>query len=279
MQTQQPPLQVQHLFHSLDEKLMELLQSLTPEEWQAPTIAKQWNVKDIAAHLLDGNIRALAQQKEKYFAAPSPVISSYQDLVAFINRQNADWIVAARRMSPSVLLLLHKATGKLTSDYFASVNPYDKAIFSVDWAGENESLNWMHIAREYTEKWHHQQQIRDAINKPGIMTREFYYPLIDTFMHALPYTYRNVAAAENTLLCFHVDGDIGGVWYLARKNQQWLLTKASTDAVSTEVVLDPDTAWKLFTKGISSEEAKRKAVIKGDKILAEEVFRMVSVIA
>jgi len=37
---------------------------------------------------------------------------------------------------------------------------------AVDWAEEMESKNWMAIAREYTEKWLHQQQIRDAIQQP-----------------------------------------------------------------------------------------------------------------
>jgi len=32
----------------------------------------------------------------------------------------------------------------------------------------------MHIARKYTDKFLHQQQIRDAANKKGIMTEEFY---------------------------------------------------------------------------------------------------------
>ncbi|MEJ7682555.1 MAG: hypothetical protein WKG06_32810 [Segetibacter sp.] len=28
------------------------------------------------------------------------------------------------------------------------------------WAGEKKSKNWFHIAREYTEKWHHQMSSR-----------------------------------------------------------------------------------------------------------------------
>jgi uncharacterized damage-inducible protein DinB len=42
----------QHLFESLDNKLIELLRSLSDEDWNKPTIAPLWTVKDIAAHLL-----------------------------------------------------------------------------------------------------------------------------------------------------------------------------------------------------------------------------------
>ena len=53
-------IRVIHLFPKLDEKLLELLRGLNDEEWHMPTIAKRWRVKDIAAHLLDGNIRTLS---------------------------------------------------------------------------------------------------------------------------------------------------------------------------------------------------------------------------
>ena len=53
-----PTISVTHLFPVLDDLLLQLLRSLTPDEWNAPTIARLWKVKDIAAHLLDGNIRA-----------------------------------------------------------------------------------------------------------------------------------------------------------------------------------------------------------------------------
>ena len=49
-----------HLFPVLDQKLIELLKSLSPEDWNKQTVAKLWTVRDIAAHLLDGNLRTLS---------------------------------------------------------------------------------------------------------------------------------------------------------------------------------------------------------------------------
>jgi len=51
-----------HLFQILDDKLIELLRSLQPIDWDKPTLAKRWTVKDIAAHLLDTNVRSLAMR-------------------------------------------------------------------------------------------------------------------------------------------------------------------------------------------------------------------------
>ena len=67
---QEIPIPTVHLFPIIDQKLIELLQSLTPEDWERPTIAKKWRVKDIAAHLLDGNIRTLSLSRDKHLLVP-----------------------------------------------------------------------------------------------------------------------------------------------------------------------------------------------------------------
>jgi hypothetical protein len=157
----QIPLDVRHLFKSLDEKLIALLESLSKEDWDRQTVAVKWKVKDVVSHLLDGNLRTLSIQRDGYYGEKPVGLHDFQELVNWLNRLNADWVKATRRLSPEVLIFLHKATGQIVSDYFASLDPWEEAVFSVDWAGESTSLNWMHLAREYSEKWHHQQQIRE----------------------------------------------------------------------------------------------------------------------
>jgi len=276
---QLPPIQTQYLFKILDEKLMELLRSLTSEEWHAQTVAKLWKVKDVAAHLLDGNIRALSAQREKYFGETPPAIESYSDLVHWLNQLNADWVKAAKRISPSVMILLHDATGKQTCEYFESLDPFDKAVFAVSWAGEVESLNWMHVAREYTEKWLHQQQIRDAVNKQGIMTKELFYPFIDTFMYALPHTYRNIDAPEGAVVQVNIITEIGGAWFLGREKEKWVLKKSTDLKAAATITIDPDTAWKLFSKSFRPADVLSKIQITGDEKLGAVALEMISVMA
>jgi len=272
------PIEVVHLLPVLDKKLIELLKSLSPEEWQQQTIAKLWKVKDVAAHLLDGNIRILSMLRDNYFGEKAD-IKSYQDLVDFLNGLNADWVKAMKRVSPSMLILLHESTGKLYCDYYASLDPFGKSGFAVDWAGESESKNWMHIAREYTEKWLHQQQIRDAVNKPGLMTREFYYPFIDIFMLALPHTYRDVQAENGTSIKLTIITDIGGSWFLNRVDGKWKVDKSSVKIPFTEISIGPDIAWKLFSKSLRPHEVRNKVTITGNQELGEVALSMVSVMA
>lgn len=273
------PIPTTHLFPVLDQQLIELLQSLSKEDWYKPTIAKKWQVKDIAAHLLDGNIRTLSLSRDKHQLQPGKPINSYEELVDYLNELNASWVQASKRMSPELITELLASTGKQFCDYIASLDPFEDAIFSVAWAGEEVSQNWFHVAREYTEKFIHQQQIRDAVGQPGLFGRELFYPFIDTLMCGLPHTYRDVPAADGTVICIHITTDAGGNWYLTRNNDHWQLAKQTDRNITSSVTIDPDTAWKLFSKGITAAEAMAKVQLTGDIALGKVALQMVSVMA
>ena len=183
-----------------------------------------------------------------------------------------------KRVSPGMLVLLHEATGKSFCEYYASLDPFAPSPFSVAWAGEDESPNWMHIAREYTEKWLHQQQIRDAVQQPGLLTREFFYPFINVFMRGLPPTYRAVAADTGTVVQLTIPTEIGGSWYLMKADDGWRLTDTAALATA-EVTIPPDLAWRLFSKSIRPEQVRGQVEIKGNEKLGEIALTMVSVMA
>lgn len=273
------PLYLTELFPKLNARLVELLRSLDDEDWKRPTVAKVWCVKDIASHLLDGNIRRLSIHRDGYSGDPPGEIGSYQDLVEYLNRLNAAWVKAARRISPRILIDLLERTGREVYEFFKTLDPHAPAIFSVAWAGEERSENWFDIARDYTEHWHHQQQIRLAVGKPGVMERELYFPVLDAFLRALPYTYRNVESPDGTLLEVHVSGEAGGSWFLERQAGSWRLGRDAEGQPDAKAVIGQEIAWRLFTKGISKDEARREMRFEGDEALGGEVLNVLSVMA
>lgn len=266
------------LFQPLDDKLIELLRSLSADDWQKPTLAKKWTVKDVAAHLLDTNVRSLAA-RDGHFVKPDIAISSYQDLVGFLNQLNADWVDAYKRVSPQVLTDILEDTGKQYSTYMASLDLNGAAPFGVAWAGEDRSAMWFHVARDYTEKWHHQQQIREAVGIQGIMTRELFYPCIDTFLCGLPHTYRNTTADAGTAIQVIIETEIGGNWYLVFDGSAWQLTKIAQPYPAALISIHPDIAWKLFTKGITTEEATQQVTFSGNRVLSKVVLNLLAVMA
>ncbi len=251
------------LFSVLDQHLLTLLRSLSPDEWNAPTLAPLWTVKDIAAHLLDGNLRALSMLRDGYSGGSSPEINSYQDLVEYLNSLNAEWVAAMKRLSPAVIIDLLEKTGEEYIAYLHTLDPDANAVFSVAWAGEEESRNWFHIAREFTEKWHHQQQIRCAVGQEKVLyTREFVEPFLETSLRALPFHYRRVEAPAGTALAFYVTGENTKSWFLIKEKDGWFLTKHTTEPVACTVTMDVSLAWRIFTKGISPEEAEKQLLVE-----------------
>ncbi len=279
MSTDQIPIDVVDLLPVLDKRLIELLKSLSPDDWNKQTVAKRWKVKDVVAHLLDGNIRILSLLRDGYSGDPPTSIQSPQDLIDYLNNLNADWVKAMKRVSPAVLILLHETTGPLFCKYYKSLDPFADATFSVAWAGETVSKNWKHIAREYTEKWLHQQQIRDAVGIPGLMTRELFLPFMDIFMLGLPHAYKDIVADEDTIVQVTITSDIGGSWNLKRTNEQWILNKELNSPPDTEVQLPADLAWKLFSKSVRPTEVMDEIVLLGDLQLGMPALSMVSVMA
>ena len=217
------PLLTAHLFPTLDARLIDLLRALSPDDWERQTIAPRWKVKDVAAHLLDTQLRTLSFGRDGYTLSPPPVIASDRDLVEFIDRLNADGVTVYRRFSPSLLMAWIERTSREAAVYYASLDPFRPARFGVSWAGESVSANWFDLARELTERWHHQQQIRLAVDDlraprtaAAIMTPELYHPVLDCFMRALPFHYRAKPAPAGTAIRIHVTGDCGGDWHLYR---------------------------------------------------------------
>lgn len=274
-----PPIDTRLLFKPLHGKLIELLKSLSDDDWQKQTVAKKWKVKDVVSHLLDTQLRVLSIQRDGYYGEESPKINDYDDLVNWLNQLNNDWVEATKRLSPQTLILLLESIGDLVIEYYVSLNPWDEAAFSVVWAGESTSYNWMHVAREYTEYWHHQQQIRDAVEKQGIMSRAFFYPVIDTFFQALPYTFKDVVAKEGTIIEVKIASEAGGTWYLIRGNNDWQLESDVKSTPVSSVSIPIELSWILFSKSIRPDEIMDKISIKGNEDLARKVLEMVSVMA
>ncbi|MCB0060937.1 MAG: maleylpyruvate isomerase family mycothiol-dependent enzyme, partial [Caldilineaceae bacterium] len=248
------PILTTHLFPELHAALMALLRGLALEEWQQPTACTGWSVKDVAQHLLGDDIGKLSAARDGYKAGWFAV-DSWEELVAAINMANAQWVRALTRISPQLLCEFLDSTGTQVAAYFATLDPHALGG-PVDWAGPEPAPVWLDLAREYTERWHHQQHIRDAVGKPGMKEPRYLAPVLETFLRALPHTFRDVNAPTGTIIKLAITGDAGGNWYLHRAAAAWQLYAAVDHAPTTTVTLDQEQAWRLLTRGLDPEDAR-----------------------
>ena len=242
------PILTAHLFPRVDGLLLKLLLSLSPGDWERQTVSPKWKVKDVAAHLLDTPLRGLSMGRDSY-PPPAPKLDSNAALGAYINQLNDEGVTVYRRLSPAVLISLMEVACKQLADYHASRDPYAMAPYGVSWAGEEKSANWFDTAREYTERWHHQQQIRLAVDPSG------------------------------TAIRITVSGKCGGSWHLYREQARWALTSDERAQPAAETVIPQEIAWRIFTKGIDHESVWSQVKTAGDRALALPVLGMVSIVS
>ncbi len=277
------PIHTLHLFPAERAALLDLLVELSPQEWAAPTICPGWSVKDVAAHLLGDDIGRLSGGRDGFsnpdFATGLDISTlGLPGLIAAIDRHNALWVEGMRRVSPQVLIALLRWSGQETADYFAALD-LDALGMAVDWVGPDPAPVWLDVAREYTVRWVHQQHIRDAVSRPGLKERHWVGPVLETFVLGLPRALGDAPAADGASVRLIIRGEAGGAWTAHRQHGLWTIDQSTGGMADATVELDQETAWRLFTRGISPDEARLVARVEGDHTLAERVFHTVSILA
>jgi uncharacterized protein (TIGR03083 family) len=270
------PVLVADLFPEVLEALLELLSGLSAAEWNKGTACSGWSVKGVALHLLGGEIGNLSRRRDGHVLKASG--QGWKELVTMLNDWNQDWVHAARRISPRLLGDLLEFTGTQMNDYFRNLDPFAMGS-PVVWAGSEPAPVWLDIARELTERWHHQQHIRDAVGQPGLKEPRYLTPVLASFVRAMPRAYHGVSAPEGTSVVLTIAGEAGGNWSLLRRSGEWHLYQGKAEKPNAEVIVDQDIAWRLWTRGLSRSAAEAEMAFGGEQKLGMPVLEMVSIIA
>jgi uncharacterized protein (TIGR03083 family) len=272
------PVRVVDRFLPLAGELHSLLEQLSEDEWAAPTVCGDWTVQDVAAHLLGGSLGRLQPPSRKTTGLITGPIS-FDDLTAMINRRNANWVAAAQMIPPRVIIEFLMLTDRQLDDHFRSLPLEAPASIGVAWAGDGPAPIWFDLAREYTEKWLHQQHIRMAVGRPILDEWCWLHPVFETFVRALPRTYRNTIAPNGAIVTVDITGPAGGTWSIQNEKTGWVLYDGAPTYSSCHLKVPQDTAWRLFTRGIRMEEAAPFLQMDGDQELGNVFLNTVAIMA
>jgi uncharacterized protein (TIGR03083 family) len=267
------------LFRPVATALVPVLRRLGPADWDRPTLAGTWTVRDVAAHVIDVTLRRLSFGRDRMTPPPPPFpIQSERDFVRFINGLNHEWVSVTRRYSPRVLTDLLELAATQLADYVEGQSLDELALFGVSWAGEMNSEGWFDIAREFTELWHHQMQIRLAVGAPALDDPRFLRAVLAASMRALPHAYREVAAPPGSTLVVEVSGAAGGTWTLRRDTGAWSLWQGEPDRSDARVRLSDDTAWRWLYNALPAADVARELRVDGDASLTAALIRTRSLV-
>lgn len=251
------------LFAELRLGLVELLGAAGPDDWDRPTVCEGWTVHDLVAHLIGVDLANVARRRDGHAVALPP-----GGLAAF----NDQWVDSCRRLSAVELRAMVDLASGWFADWAETTDP-DAAAEAPSWAGAGAAPLWLDVAREYTERWVHQQQLREAIGRPGLDSARFVAPVITTFVHALPVALAPHDAPAGTTVVYAVTGDGGGTWRVERGPDGWDLLPGDTADCAARVTTDVVSAWqRMSDRPVAAPE------IVGDPVLGAAVARARSVI-
>lgn len=278
MLTPPPPTDTRFLFRPIGESLIALLRALPDTAWTRAAVGT-WQVRDVVAHLTDIGFRRLSFHRDLHTPPPPPFpIESDRDFARFINHINAEWAGASRRLSTRALADLYEKSIRELADFFEMM-PFDApGLFGVSWAGEMESAGWFDIGREFTEQWHHQAQIREAVGAEPMADPAWLHATLLIALRGLPHAWRARDAANGTVVAIDIAGPAGGTWALERSAGAWRLMAGAPDAPDARIAMTDDTAWRLLFNGLAGGQARSAIRVSGDAALAEPLFTARSIV-
>ena len=266
-------------FRPVSSALITLLRGLSADDWTRGTVAGQWTVRDVVAHLTDVTLRRVSFHRDALVPPPPPFpITSERDFVRFINGLNHEWVNTTKRLSPQVLTEIFELGSRDLAAFVEALPLEAPALFGVSWAGEQTSAGWFDIGREFTELWHHQMQIRLAVGAQPLDDPRYLKAVLDLSVRALPHAYRDVVAAEGTTIVVDVEGASGGTWTLARNGDRWNLSAGRDGRADARVAMSDDRAWRLLYNALPADEAATGIVIEGRAELGAPLLRTRSIV-
>ena len=276
---QVPPTDTRRFFRPVATELTTLLRALPADAWDRPTVAGTWRVREIIAHLVDVSMRRLSLHRDRHTPpAPPQPPRTEREFVAFINGLNGQWIDAARRISPRMLTDLYEFVAAALADFTESFPDDGPALFPVSWAGDERSDGWFDLGREFTEQWHHQAQVRDAVAAPPLRDPAWLHAVLLIALRGLPHAFRESRVETGRTLTIEITGTAGGVWTLKRDAGGWTLWAGQESGESARVTMSDDTAWRLLFNALSPEQAESLVARSGDPVVFGPLLRARSVI-
>ena len=255
---------------AMDERrrLLVFLEGLIPAEWLAPSAAPGWTVQDLALHLLDDDLTWLSHQRDGATAGRVDM-SDRRRFVELLAAKNQRWVDVARVLSPRVVIDLLGWAGHQVDAFHARCDLRGDGW--VSWASSQPVPFWFNLAQEFTERWVHQQQMREAVCRVEDHT-DHLPEVLRTFMWAVPHQLGPPTDAAATL-----EMTIAGVacWTLSPSGRGWVMEERTASDPTATVTLSPDAAWRLFT---GANISPGHVTVSGPAHITDSVLRVRAII-
>lgn len=235
-------------------RLLDLLTGLHEEDWQRPSACPGWTVLGLTCHLLGDDVGLLSRRRDGYMGTPAPESLSEGELIDWLDELQMEWVRAARRVSPQLVVELLEWTGPRLIVVLGDEDLSERSAL-VSWAGPAPAPLWLGQLRELSEYWIHRQQLLEAVGRPIDLDPTLLRPILLALRWALPYRLSQADLASDGAIEVTVGEPIDERWTLVASNGAWDFSEASSDHVIARASLTADAAWRLLTNNLRRPSA------------------------
>jgi hypothetical protein len=209
-------------------------------------------VLDLANHLLGDDLGWLARNRDAYLGTVPPRDLDETGFARWLDDLQIEWVRAARRLSPQLVLELLRWTGPRVADGFADQES-SAVTASVSWAGPAPVPVWLDQLRELSEQWIHRQQLLESVGLPKDLRPELAGPVLDGLRWAFPYRLQAVQAESGDTVTITVTGSVKRTWHLVAAEGGWRFTPRPGQRRIASMNMTTDEAWRLLTNNLPAE--------------------------
>jgi uncharacterized protein (TIGR03083 family) len=254
---------VDKVLPALDEQfdaIVELAESLAPEDWERPTACPGWTVKDNVAHVI-GTEAMLAGR-----STPEVELGDLSHVRNDIGRFNELWV---ERYRPEPAAAVLDDLREIIAERRAALAAMSRADFDADAmtpAGPASYGRFMRI--RVMDMWMHEQDIREALGRPGHVAGRAPEQSLAEASSALGFVVgKRVAPPPGTTMRIELTGDLAGRIDIEVTDRARLV-EAIAGSPTVAVILPGDRFMRIAGGRLSdSDDSQRDVAYVGDATL------------
>jgi uncharacterized protein (TIGR03083 family) len=256
---------VARLFAIERTRLLDVFRRCEDADWQRPTPCPEWTVLELGCHLVGDDLSTLARHRDGHHAPPPPPGGDEAEFIQWLDNLQAQWVRAARRLSPQLVIDLLRWSGPQIVDFFA-VQDREALTGHVSWAGPDAVPVWLDQVRELSEYWIHRQQLLEALGQPSDLRPDLLAPVLDALRWAYPFRLRQVPATSGDTVSIVISGPVSVEWYLVSTGEQWEFRTEPGRAIAS-LSMTTDQAWRLLTNNLTPDRAVAMEMTGDEQVL------------
>lgn len=207
----------------------ELLAALPDERWEAPTALPGWRVRDVVAHLI-GTESMLAGRDDP--GEPLPEGQRPPHVKNDIGAFNERWVDALRTEAPAAVLERFRAVTAERTEALRAMGQDDFDAPAWTPAGQATYGRFMQI--RLFDCWLHEQDIRDAVDRPGHDGGPCAEGSIDEVARALGFIVgKRAGAPSGSRVTFELTGGVSRALHVAVDDRASVVDELDRPATTT----------------------------------------------